>query len=139
MPDSLIVLGPVRMRIIMKYKAPNGTPPKACETFEFGQVEDYCVHLGPIVFSSQIQKKDIPLKVYPQPASRCVWLRLQRGYSGPVALNIIDVMGNSVLSRQIVGIQTQTFLDVSEIPPGLYALCIQAGTELHCQKLLIAR
>lgn len=39
------LMGSTRMRISMKYTGGGGVAPTACETFAYGQVEDYCINI----------------------------------------------------------------------------------------------
>lgn len=45
-PNNVLFIGTTRMRVSMKYYSAAGSaPPTSCETFSFGQVEDYSINI----------------------------------------------------------------------------------------------
>ena len=47
-PNNVLFIGTTRMRVSMKYYSASGSaPPTSCETFSFGQVEDYSINFLP--------------------------------------------------------------------------------------------
>lgn len=138
-PPVNMAWGSTRMRIMMKYKGPQGAPPLPCETFEFGQVVDYCVHLGPAVFSTQKQDREKSLLVYPQPADQWVSVLLPEGRPGQAHFSVSDPAGRTAHSQTIPPELSRLMLDVSQLPQGLYLLRLQTDSKTYCQKLLIAR
>jgi len=138
-PPAGMAWGTTRMRILMKYKGPQGSPPLPCETFEFGQVVDYCVHLGPAVFAPQKRNRERALLVQPQPANQQAWVQLPETGSNSVHFFVADPVGKIVHSQAIQPGQFGLTLDVSQYAQGLYLLYLQTETETWRQKLLIVR
>ncbi|MBL7775423.1 MAG: S8 family serine peptidase, partial [Saprospiraceae bacterium] len=66
-PDN-VSPGPSRLRVLMKYNDGSSGPPGPCESFLFGQIEDYCVYLGPIANTAEMNPAG-RIEVFPQPAS----------------------------------------------------------------------
>lgn len=58
-------LGSTRMRVSMKY---NGIP-TACETFPYGQVEDYTLNINATARENENAKEDLFFSLYPNPVS----------------------------------------------------------------------
>jgi len=138
-PPVNIAWGPTRMRILMKYKGPQGTPPLPCESFEFGQVVDYCVHLGPAVFSTQKRDRERILVVYPQPAKQWALVQIPENLPTEAHFSVADPAGRTVLHQVIFPGQVRLTLDVSNFSQGLYMLQLQTESETIQQKLLIVR
>ncbi|MEQ1744341.1 MAG: S8 family serine peptidase [Saprospiraceae bacterium] len=137
-PDSMAI-GQARMRILMKYKGPQGSPPQPCETFEFGQVVDYCVHLGPQVFAPQKQGAEKKIVVYPQPASNWALVILPAITHCDTHLYLLDPMGKTVFDQPVSPGQRNLTLDLTQLPQGLYLLQMQQKEDVIRQKLLIVR
>ncbi len=58
-------LGSTRMRVSMKYNA----IPTACETFPYGQVEDYTINITSAVREEENTKEALTFTLYPNPVS----------------------------------------------------------------------
>lgn len=97
--------GLTRMRVLMKYKAPGSAPPEACETFDFGQVEDYCALLsqGGNVPVRSVFEGGAPLRIFPQPMPESGWIELPDGAATDVAWNlkVFDARGALVSERVV--------------------------------------
>lgn len=138
-PPVGMAWGTTRMRILMKYKGPQGSPPMPCETFDFGQVADYCVHLGPAVFSTQKIGEERTLSVQPQPANHQAWVTLPENISKISRFFVASPIGQVVHTETIQPGTSGLILDFARYMPGLYLLCLQTETETWQQKLLIVR
>jgi hypothetical protein len=89
-PPNFSSYGLTRMRVMMKYKGAN-LPPQPCETFDFGQVEDYCVELAFPVNSTDLpSRNEEKLLIYPQPASDEFWLELPGDADGVWEVKVWD-------------------------------------------------
>lgn len=133
--------GLTRMRILMKYKAPGGIAPEACETFEFGQVEDYCAQLS---LSGNVPTRSVfedgaALRIFPQPMSETGWIELPEGAATDAAWNImvLDTRGalvsNVIASpskRGLISIQT------ADWPAGLYTVRAAHGDHVLHGKII---
>ncbi|MFN0016110.1 MAG: S8 family serine peptidase [Saprospiraceae bacterium] len=137
-PDSMAI-GPTRMRILMKYKGPQGSPPLPCENFEFGQVVDYCVHLGPQVYAPQKYGAEKKIVVYPQPAGNWAVVVLPAITQCDTRLYLLDPTGQTVFDQPVFPGQHNLALDLTQLPQGLYLLQMQQKEDVIRQKLLIVR
>jgi subtilisin family serine protease len=138
-PPATIASGLTRMRVLMKYRGLQGAPPTPCETFEFGQVADYCVHLGPMVQAFQRKKQDRELLVYPLPARHWVSVHLPSGLGSGAELTLLDATGRQVWNRILAVNESPITLDVSGLQQGFYLIRLQDQTDTLQQKIIIAR
>lgn len=119
-------LGVTRMRVSMKYNA----APTACETFSYGEVEDYSVNItsgssAPSTdnpFAEQLgnEKSDI-FTLYPNPATDKLNVVLN-GIEGDVSARIYDMRG-AVVKFQMLTNRNNTF-EVNDLAPGVYMISI---------------
>jgi len=119
---STAVLGTVRMRVSMKW---NSTQ-TACETFSYGEVEDYNVIINsareiegfvPVSFN--------PFTVYPNPASESIKMHLPlEELEGGYMLQITDLAGRTMKTMQGDNLLdlTEAGISVDRLQPGLYIL-----------------
>ncbi|MBK6930781.1 MAG: T9SS type A sorting domain-containing protein [Saprospirales bacterium] len=120
----------------MKYRGLSGAPSLPCETFEFGQVEDYCVHLGPAVNSILPPGAGRDIILYPQPAHQWVWVQLP---SDPQRLTVFDAAGRRVLSADALGGQSLAQINLSSLAGGMYLMVIESGAGLFRQKMVVVQ
>lgn len=111
------VLGSTRMRVSMKYFGFFGTPQLACETMEYGEVEDYCVTIEQSVGLDESGL--MPLSVFPNPASGSVQINFSGEPEGAL-FNAFDLSGRRVLEERLTG--SLTTVDISALSPGMYFL-----------------
>ncbi len=111
--------GATRMRVSMKYNA-NSTP---CETFTYGEVEDYTVVISNSVVQGVIENNGLSdMALYPNPAKHTLNIALLDATGKDYV--IYNVMG------QVVGKGTFTEnLDVSALQSGVYML--EVNTEAN--------
>lgn len=120
------LLGTTRMRVSMKYNAAQ----TACETFSYGEVEDYTVN----VLQSRVTQNSTdygveqlghethePFTVYPNPASDKITVSL-RGFRGEVSLRIYDLQGRMVKDRMLTELNSD--IDVSDLANGVYIISV---------------
>lgn len=130
-------LGNTRMRISMKYKAAQ----TACETFDYGEVEDYTVNIGTAgssfnttfanVSATALQKENNSnLAVYPNPAKASV--EVQMNSREKATYRIVNTIGQTVKS----GVLVNRNLNVSGLQNGMYLLEVNDGQKLLTTKLI---
>ncbi len=121
--------GPTRMRVSMKY---NGVP-TACESFQYGEVEDYIVNIGSgssftsndgsgLNVSNQDSLDSFEFSIYPNPVSR-----------GQLNINVQGVDADTYTIYNLLGqtVRSGTFnstLDVSNLDAGVYMIEVTVGT-----------
>ncbi len=117
--------GYTRMRILMKAKNATNQPPLPCESFDFGQIEDYCVLLSPTDASPQpLAETAGKLRISPQPAQTTVRLEWPADGAKNVRLRIWNMADQLVLSQSMENLSA-SMLDVSTWNPGIYLVSIQ--------------
>jgi trimeric autotransporter adhesin len=121
---STIATGNTRLRVAMKY----GGYPTSCETFSFGEVEDYTVSIGTAnstleikeeIAASQLTNIDNgnELNVYPNPTSN--FLNIGKDFRGNVTYRVVNLMGQTVLSGKLNDTRT---LSMNELASGAYII-----------------
>jgi len=119
-------LGVTRMRVSMKYNSAQ----TACETFSYGEVEDYSVNITSgapanttdVPFAEELtnERNDI-YTLYPNPASSMITIKLI-GIEGEVTARIYDMRG-AVVKFQVLTDRTNT-MDINDLAPGVYMISI---------------
>ncbi|ELR70644.1 hypothetical protein C900_03625 [Fulvivirga imtechensis AK7] len=127
--------GATRMRVSMKYNA----NPSSCETFSYGEVEDYTVVIGGSTRSVEVAEK-AALGLHPNPAMTYTNVHFTvAGEAKDVNLSVFDVMGHSVYQKalgQVSGSHDET-VDISGLKKGLYHVVIRGSNVNLTQKLLV--
>ena len=130
--------GATRMRVSMKYNA----NPSSCETFSYGEVEDYTVVIGAAGKNEKMAKASIStdLVLYPNPATTETTIRFTlAGDARDVSLSIYDMLGRVVHQRtisQVNGTHEET-VDVRPLDRGLYHVVIMDGESRLSTKILL--
>ncbi|WP_248906342.1 GEVED domain-containing protein [Flavobacterium sp. K5-23] len=105
-------LGTTRMRVSMKY---NGIP-TACETFSYGQVEDYTVNITSVSKETETSRSSISdIKVYPNPTSSLLNVT---SVSENATYRVYNMLGQTVMNGKL----SNGSVDVSIINEGNYIL-----------------
>ena len=115
-----------RMRVALKY---NGTPTTACESFSYGQVEDYTVNIvasAPVAPEAialnnnevKMEKSPIVLKLYPNPVEDYLSIDLEDFKSNVFAYEIINYQGRIVKAGKL----ETAGIDVSALSQGVFFL-----------------
>ena len=132
------ISGTTRLRISMKW---NGTP-SPCETFGYGEVEDYTVNIGSSNIKQFISSQDQPvrlghepaiytLNITPNPAKNRIELNIKD--DRVISVNIMDINGRMVMSFD----SAKRSIDVSGLRSGMYILSAFDGNRKLYQKLII--
>lgn len=103
--------GSTRMRVSMKY---NGIP-TSCESFSYGQVEDYTIVIGGTGRKIDSENNLVDIKLYPNPTSSVLNIST---VSENTAVKIYNLQGQTVYN----GVIRNNNLDVSNLPVGTYML-----------------
>jgi chitodextrinase/C1A family cysteine protease len=117
-------LGTTRMRVTMKYNA----APTACETFSYGEVEDYTINVvnnsapNPKQFDNSVEDDNEPpttLSVYPNPVSELLSVRL----NADLEYGIVSIYNNiGVLVKRIEIYNNENQINVSDLAAGIYMI-----------------
>lgn len=126
-----------RMRILMKYRGPQEPAPTPCETFDFGQVEDYCVWINqPVVNTQQAPAPGSGLLLYPQPAADRVFIDLPNPPQGVVRLNMYNTTGQAVARQEWNNPAFPLSWDTSALPSGVYLITLETEQGVFMGKML---
>ncbi len=132
-----------RMRVQMKYNA----APTSCETFSYGEVEDYTVNLVDTraleANVSTIPTDKVEAVIYPNPTKGSSSLKITsaKAYNF-VTMVVMDYTGKEVqrlgFNQVDAGTELTANIDLSVYPVGLYMVILRADDEiLTTQKLIL--
>ncbi|WP_438711836.1 endonuclease [Aquimarina muelleri] len=136
---SVAVSGTTRMRVAMKWNS-TGT---SCETFGYGEVEDYTVNIGAasaktkgtsfIKVNEELQNKEkvFSAKVYPNPATTYIKIEVKNN------INTTFVMTNMQGSVVKSGNTSTNMIDVEGLTPGIYFIKITDGNQSISEKIML--
>ncbi len=123
--------GNTRMRVAMKYNAAS-TP---CETFAYGEVEDYTLNIGaPAVAKSNDLNTLNKVILYPNPVKKG-FLFISGLSSKNVSYKIISYTGQTVMNRNLL----EDRIDVSGLALGMYILEINTEQESITKGFIITK
>ncbi|WP_456378619.1 T9SS type A sorting domain-containing protein, partial [Lutibacter sp.] len=119
--------GSTRMRVSMKYNA----IPTECETFTYGEVEDYTVVIGttPLSFIASTSSSTT-ISVYPNPV-KGNYLTVKTPNNTTATYSIVTILGQTVKSGKIRGA-----INVSTLKAGIYMIHINDGTNATTKKFV---
>lgn len=89
-------IGPVRMRVIMRY---NTTPTSACGTIPYGQVEDYTLNVQDVTLATN-ENFNEKLTIYPNPVQNII--SIQNKIIGKLDYKIYNTAGQIVSSGNTI-------------------------------------
>jgi hypothetical protein len=135
--------GTTRMRVSMKYGA-YGT---SCETFSYGEVEDYNVVVTGGVnrqMQEEITEKASPLsdlEIHPNPANdRLVFHKSEAGWYANATLMLVDMQGRTWKKESLSSPNNDleiAELNVENLPNGLYNVIIFSNNSKVSKKVLV--
>ncbi|MFN3939662.1 MAG: GEVED domain-containing protein, partial [Chitinophagales bacterium] len=114
--------GETRIRLAMK----KGAYPSPCETFDFGEVEDYTVNIlagltgAPAAFASA-------LTVFPNPTNGFIVINSELLTGVKMHVSIVDLAGRTVYASTTENQYTSAAIDINHLSPGLYLVRIGDG------------
>ncbi|MDX2133825.1 MAG: S8 family serine peptidase [Saprospiraceae bacterium] len=116
----------VRMRVSMKRKTPLAGAPEPCETFDFGQVKDYCIVLQPFVSDVKVASTRLEgLLLSPNPAgSAGTWLMRPLPVSSGI-LSVHNAQGRLLYEREVGSAEQAVFLPAGQWPGGMYLVTLR--------------
>ncbi|MFC7774780.1 M4 family metallopeptidase [Flavobacterium sp. GCM10027622] len=123
--------GNTRMRVQMKY----GSTSTACETFSYGEVEDYTVNIGASAITTVTGDATIAeesnvfdFDMYPNPTENTLNIRMIDNRS--VSYQIYNLMGQSLKTGKV----TQQEINVADLASGLYIVEVNDGQKAITKK-----
>jgi len=134
-PTSALA-GATRMRVSMKYNAAQ----TACETFSYGEVEDYTVNIGGAAvnsFAGAVNAKELAneepvydFAMYPNPTRSVLNIRMND--KRPGTYRMMNYVGQEVNSGKLSDME----LNVSELASGAYILEINDGQKVITKQFI---
>jgi hypothetical protein len=124
---STALAGQTRMRVQMKY----GATSTACETFTYGEVEDYTVNIGTAAMPSAVVNSNVStpfeLVMYPNPVENI--LNISSVENTNSLYKIFDLKGQELKSGKL-----SNEINVSNLPSGMYILEVNDGQQSISKK-----
>ncbi|WP_062058118.1 M14 family zinc carboxypeptidase [Aquimarina longa] len=124
--------GTTRMRVSMRYNTASG----ACDTFTYGEVEDYSINIDPTLLSknneSSIATSFNDLVLYPNPVKQGV-LHIKNVRLKNVSFKIVNYIGQIVMQDQFSG----HGINVKNLPNGMYMMEINVGSKKIIKRFII--
>jgi extracellular elastinolytic metalloproteinase len=109
----------------------------ACAQDEEGE---FCSEATTVIFgmptSTEEVAAELPLRVFPNPASSRLQVRFGEEMSGALQLSLVNLAGQRVLAEQFPATQ-QVELRVDQLPAGIYFLQVQSDTGSASRKVII--
>ncbi len=124
--------GETRMRVSMKY---NGAP-DPCETFTYGEVEDYTVNIGGVIKQNNNTEANLvnELELYPNPVAQGILFLKGLKYS-KASYRIINYIGQTVIDNELL----EDKIDVSLLIDGIYILEVNTGTDVIAKRFVVTK
>ncbi len=122
--------GPTRMRITMKVDA-YASP---CETYDFGETEDYTVNITPGF-------APLSLEVYPNPAGATFYVNARQDAGNAATLQILDAQGTTLREENFVHLPAAPIAAETEgLRPGMYFVVLRAaGKRVRAARIFVER
>ncbi len=108
--------GTTRMRISCKY----GGYPTSCETFTYGEVEDYTLNIMPALPAGLAYA--YTMSVYPNPSAGVYNVEFLNAFDGGVQLEVFDLLGNRLRFEEISSENGMVIVDITDAAPGMYII-----------------
>lgn len=119
-------LGSTRMRVSMKY---NGTP-TSCESFSYGQVEDYTINIGTTARIEESNNTRLSFNLYPNPVKGDI-LNISN-LESPSTYKIFNMMGQELGSGKI----ENESIYVGSLKTGTFLIEVSNGTSSTTKRFI---
>lgn len=124
--------GTTRMRVSMKYNA----APTACETFSYGEVEDYTVSFTSKGAREAETMELSDVKVYPQPAQEYLYIEVPDA-GATASIKIYNMSGQLVKAVQAENNGNRFELDIADQNAGIYSLQIVSEGKIFSKRIML--
>nr|MDA3865931.1 GEVED domain-containing protein [Salinivirgaceae bacterium] len=124
--------GTTRMRVTMKYNA----APTSCETFSYGEVEDYTVTFGSKDVTGIYDAVDANVSIYPQPADELIHIEMTDA-SNVADIKLYNMNGQLVNAAKVDNNGNGFDYDVSARSAGVYMMQIVTNDSIISKRVVI--
>ncbi|MBP6409612.1 MAG: fibronectin type III domain-containing protein [Pseudarcicella sp.] len=130
--------GQTRLRIAMKY----GSTANTCETFNYGEVEDYLVNISNSPTSAKIgtnqdSDNNWTIKLSPNPTSDFLKVEVENIHIDDLTFKITDTKGTTLKIKDISKIDEKSVkINVKNLSTGMYILKASKFNELKSSKFI---
>lgn len=127
----------VRMRVSVKY----GGYASYCQTFAYGEVEDYSVNIkaaGTSINPNNVQNVIDEISLYPNPFSNNFNLEFNANVDQKVQYLILDPLGRLIKEEAMDAVQGRnTFkIETGNLVPSTYLIQIKSSNESYYRKMM---
>jgi GEVED domain/Secretion system C-terminal sorting domain/Fibronectin type III domain len=138
------LLGTTRMRVSGKY----GAYPTPCETFTYGEVEDYTINITASIStnviasaregqSENLESKEAEIMAFPNPVSDIVTIRLNyASASTHKTVKMISSNGIEIGTQEIELYNNEFRIDTKKLNTGMYFIAIQEPDRQRVVKII---
>ncbi|HNI45664.1 MAG TPA: GEVED domain-containing protein, partial [Chitinophagales bacterium] len=134
------VVGQTKMRVSMKYMEATSSPPTPCETFLFGEVEDYCLQIStdPIGYTTPSAPT---IKTHWQQDILTIQCQTNNTQNQNMQITLININGQTTIKETIPTNNQNHQITTTHLPEGIYILQISntQATYNWQQKITIIR
>lgn len=131
---STALSGNTRMRVSMKYSTAAG----ACDTFTYGEVEDYTVNINAASVSKinelSLSQDFNDLILYPNPVHKGV-LFVKTKIQSNTSFKIVNYLGQVILQDKL----SEDNINVGHLPNGMYMLEVDNGKQIQIKRFVITK
>ncbi len=132
-------LGTTTMRVSMKY---NGAS-TSCETFNYGEVEDYSVNIVDNLKISDIDEEvtaELEMSLYPNPTTGNAYISITSDViSEDLNIVVSNVQGQVMIADKVNSSSMRYTLATDDYAPGTYFVMISAGSSVTVKKLVVIK
>ncbi len=134
---STAVLGLTRLRVAMRWQ----NAPSSCGTFNYGEVEDYCITIDELSGTRFNTTNLFDLQILPNPNDGRFSLQLNSSISSTATLGIYNLAGQQIMAQAIELTEGPSSLNLSltDLPEGVYQVQILTPQGVVNRKVIIAR
>jgi hypothetical protein len=104
--------------------------------------EDFAITVNDTVIDFiKKQNEKLTLVIYPVPANDLLWWSIEEEITGPLQINMINVLGEEIyseyISSRLIGKLQQ--VNTGNFNPGIYFFCISTDKATSVKKIIIRR
>lgn len=129
---STALSGETRMRVSMKYNA----APSVCETFAYGEVEDYILNIGGVVSSKKndIENNLEEISLFPNPIEEG-FLFIKGIQNKNSSFRVINFLGQTVMNSKL----SENKINVTNLTDGMYILKLTTDQKTVSKRFVVTK